>query len=99
MSERTRQLFAWGDYGYISPGMFTTQPPCPHCRDGLFVREDLAISGRRVTQLFFCGRCEYEWHVADPAQERERRHAQRRARTLEDASVRTSRERARRADE
>jgi hypothetical protein len=79
--------------------MFTTQPACPHCGDGMFVREDLVISGRRVTQLFFCGRCEYEWHVADPLQEGERRHAQRRHRTLEDVSVRTSRERARRADE
>jgi hypothetical protein len=65
----------------------------------MFVREDLLISGRRVTQVFFCGRCEYEWHVADPAQERERRHAERRTGSLEDASVRMSRERARRADE
>lgn len=38
-------------------------PACPACRDSQYVRTECIISGRRVTQAYYCGRCEREWLV------------------------------------
>ena len=54
-------------------------PPCSRCHDNLFVRSELVISGRRVTQAYYCGRCNQEWQVdSTPPDGDERRHAERR---------------------
>jgi hypothetical protein len=63
--------------------MPTRHPPCPRCQDNLFVRAEQVISGRRVTQAFFCGRCTSEWTVEDPLQQaEERRQGERRKRKV-----------------
>jgi uncharacterized protein YbaR (Trm112 family) len=36
---------------------------CPRCRDNLFVRAELVISGRRIVRAFYCGRCNEEWQI------------------------------------
>ena len=55
------------------------QPSCPRCQDDLFVRAEQVISGRRVTQAFYCGRCNDEWQVENtPPNAGERRQAERR---------------------
>ena len=36
-------------------------PACPVCRDSQYVRTECIISGRRVTQAYYCGRCDREW--------------------------------------
>jgi hypothetical protein len=61
------------------PAMPTGQPLCPRCNDNLFVRTEHIISGRRVMQAFYCGRCIHEWQIesASPTDE-ERRKAERR---------------------
>ena len=39
------------------------QPACPSCHDNLFVRAEQVISGRRITQAYYCGRCNREWQI------------------------------------
>jgi len=57
------------------------QPLCPRCQDNLFVRAEQVISGRRVTQAFYCGRCNCEWSIEDPlGDSAERRQGERRKR-------------------
>jgi hypothetical protein len=60
--------------------MPTRLPSCPHCRNNLFVRAEMVLSGRRVSKAYYCGRCNYEWRVEStpPAQIRERRGIERR---------------------
>jgi transposase-like protein len=59
--------------------MAIRQPSCPRCQDNLFVRAEQVISGRRVTQAFYCGRCNDEWQVENsPPDAGERRQAERR---------------------
>jgi transposase-like protein len=41
----------------------TDNPACPHCDRNAFVRVEQIISGRRITQAYYCGRCEYEWEI------------------------------------
>jgi transposase-like protein len=38
-------------------------PSCPRCLDDAFVRVETVISGRRVTQAYYCGHCHQEWNV------------------------------------
>jgi uncharacterized protein YbaR (Trm112 family) len=40
-------------------------PPCPACRNNLFVRVEQIISGRRVSRAYYCGRCNKEWRIND----------------------------------
>ena len=62
------------------------QPACPSCHDNLFVRAEQVISGRRITQAYYCGRCNREWHIHSvPLETGERRRGERRARQLEKA--------------
>lgn len=64
--------------------MSIRQPSCPRCQDNLFVRAEQVISGRRVTQAFYCGRCNDEWQVENiPPSAGERRQAERRKQRVE----------------
>jgi transposase-like protein len=66
--------------------MSIRQPLCPRCQDDLFVRAEQVISGRRVTQAFYCGRCNDEWQVEHSTHGGERRQTERRrTQRLEDA--------------
>jgi hypothetical protein len=63
--------------------MPTGQPPCPKCQDNLFVRVEQIISGRRVMQAFYCGRCNHEWRVENRLwQGEDRRQGERRKREV-----------------
>jgi hypothetical protein len=64
--------------------MPTHQPSCPRCHDNLFVRRERILSGRRVTNAFYCGRCNHDWSVESPTYTPERRReGERRKRRLE----------------
>jgi hypothetical protein len=59
-------------------------PSCPSCHDNLFVRAEQVISGRRVTQAYYCGRCNREWQIESmPLETGERRRGERRMRQFE----------------
>ena len=53
------------------------QPLCHRCHDNLFVRAEQVISGRRIVQAYYCGRCNHEWHI-DTRHTPERREGERR---------------------
>ena len=53
--------------------MPTRQPPCPRCNDNLYVRAEKVLSGFRITQAYYCGRCNHEWVVPADGRERDRR--------------------------
>jgi hypothetical protein len=57
------------------PTMPMHQASCPHCQDNLFVRAEQIISGLRVMQALYCGRCNHEWSVEKPPQNGEERPA------------------------
>jgi hypothetical protein len=54
------------------------QASCPRCQDDLFVRAEQIISGLRVMQALYCGRCNHEWSVEKPAQNGEKQRGERR---------------------
>jgi hypothetical protein len=58
-------------------------PICPLCHEGVFVRLERVLSGRRVSSAYYCGRCHHEWQVdaAPSADVIERRIAERRSRS------------------
>jgi uncharacterized protein YbaR (Trm112 family) len=60
--------------------MPTRLPPCPHCRDNLYVRVEKVLSGRRMSSAYYCGRCNKEWKVdsVPPPPHSERRNVERR---------------------
>ena len=58
--------------------METSQPSCPRCRDNLFVRAEQIISGRRVTEAYYCGRCNMDWCVDSSRVPERRRDSSRR---------------------
>jgi transposase-like protein len=69
--------------------MSIRQPSCPRCQDDLFVRAEQVISGRRVTQAYYCGRCNDEWEVEHSPHAGERRQTERRrAQRLDEAIAR-----------
>jgi hypothetical protein len=37
-----------------------TLPVCPLCQEGVFVRLERVLSGRRVSSAYYCGRCHHE---------------------------------------
>ena len=41
-------------------------PICPLCHEGVFVRLERVLSGRRVSSAYYCGRCHHEWQVEAP---------------------------------
>lgn len=48
------------------------------------MRAEQVISGRRVTQAYYCGRCHREWHIESvPLDTGERRHGERRMQRLD----------------
>jgi hypothetical protein len=48
------------------------------------VRAEQVISGRRVTQAYYCGRCHREWHIESvPLDVGERRQGERRTQRLD----------------
>ena len=68
------------------PIVIMRQPACPSCHDDLYVRAEQVISGRRITQAYYCGRCNREWHIESvPLETGERRRGERRTRRLERA--------------
>jgi hypothetical protein len=63
--------------------MPTSQPSCPRCRDSSFVHEEHVISGRRVMEAYYCGRCNVDWAVEKIHTPERRRDAERRKRRLD----------------
>jgi transposase-like protein len=61
--------------------------PCPNCHTDAFVRAEQVISGRRVYQAYYCGRCGDAWQV-ESTHAPERRQAERRERVDEVAGGR-----------
>jgi hypothetical protein len=61
----------------------TALPICPLCQEGVFVRLERVLSGRRVSSAYYCGRCHHEWQVeaAPPVDVIERRIIERRSRS------------------
>jgi transposase-like protein len=54
-------------------------PACPVCSETALVRAEQVISGRRVTDAYYCGRCNHEWQI-EATHTPERRIAERRKR-------------------
>ena len=63
--------------------MPTSQPSCPRCHDNLFVRAEQIISGRRVMEAYYCGRCNMDWSIENMHAPERRREAERRKRRLD----------------
>ena len=63
--------------------MSTSQPPCPRCQDNLFVRAEQIISGRRVMEAYYCGRCNMDWSVENRHVPERRRDGERRKHRLD----------------
>jgi transposase-like protein len=77
----TRRFLAYlGAGNPLRSAMPTGQPLCPRCQDNLYVRAEQILSGRRVLQAFYCGRCNHEWTVENGQQAEERRQGERRKR-------------------
>jgi predicted RNA-binding Zn-ribbon protein involved in translation (DUF1610 family) len=55
------QSTAFRIYSYLVP----YQIPCPKCDQAGFVRMEHVITGVKASKAYFCGKCEYEWHVLD----------------------------------
>jgi hypothetical protein len=66
----------------------TILPVCPVCHEGVFVRLERVLSGRRVSSAYYCGRCHHEWQIErmPPADVIERRVMERRSRSRLDST-------------
>jgi transposase-like protein len=64
--------------------MPTSRPSCPRCQDNLFVRAEQIISGRRVMEAFYCGRCNLDWSVENNHAPERRQTVERRRQRLDD---------------
>ena len=65
------------------------KPSCTRCQTDTFVRVEQVISGRRVYQAYYCGRCGDAWQVEN-SRTLERRQAERRSR-LDDVQKKPAR--------
>ena len=57
----------------LSLHSMSQKPLCPRCEGNLFVRAEQFISGGRVIEAYYCGRCNAEWEVHPERREADRR--------------------------